>query len=180
LKHADCLVADVDSPRDGIYSHQNPDRVRHYVDVMAKSKFVLCPRGVGTSSWRLFEAMKMGRAPVIISDQWVPPSGPDWSTFSIRVCERDVARIPQILEERAEHAAAMGLAARSQWEQWFSEATCFHSIAGWCGEISASRRVPAALFRLAARAQMLRPCHFRRWASKTVKGALLRTGETSR
>ncbi len=151
LSHASCLLVDVDSPQDGLFSHQNHDRVRHYVDVMVKSRFVLCPRGVGTSSWRLFEAMKMGRAPVIISDQWVPPSGPDWPAFSIRVPEKDVARLPRVLEDRKQEAEKMGLVARSQWEQWFSETACFHRIAGWCSEINASRRLPAALFRVAAR-----------------------------
>ncbi len=44
----------------------------------------------------------------------------------------------------------MGLVARSQWEQRL-ETACFHRIAGWCSEINASRRLPAALFRVAAR-----------------------------
>jgi len=43
-----------------------------YAQVMALSKFVLCPRGCGLSSYRLFESMSLGVAPVIISDQWQP------------------------------------------------------------------------------------------------------------
>ncbi|MGZ5546021.1 MAG: exostosin domain-containing protein, partial [Limisphaerales bacterium] len=45
----------------------------HYLDVSMKSRFMLCPRGQGTASIRLFDAMQMGVAPVIISDKWIRP-----------------------------------------------------------------------------------------------------------
>jgi hypothetical protein len=44
---------------------------QNLVRVAGRSDFVLCPRGAGASSMRLFEVMGMGRAPVIISDAWV-------------------------------------------------------------------------------------------------------------
>ncbi len=40
-----------------------------------RSKFVLCPRGRATSSIRFYEAMALGRVPVVIADDWVPPQG---------------------------------------------------------------------------------------------------------
>jgi len=42
---------------------------QNYARLIANSKFVLCPQGVGPSSLRLFETLLMGRAPVIISDE---------------------------------------------------------------------------------------------------------------
>jgi len=180
LSHPACLVADVESPQGGVFSHQNPDRVSAYADIMEKSKFVLCPRGVGTSSWRLFETMKMGRAPVIISDQWVQPVGPDWAAVSIRVPEKDVARIPRILQDREHEASGMGLAARSQWEKWYSKTSCFHRIASWCNELKTNRRLPRAVFRFAAHAQLLRPTRFRGWAPRALKGLLSRPRTTGR
>ncbi len=59
LRHSNCHLADMHNIG-AVFNHQMPDRVRLYTDVMEKSKFILCPRGVGTSSWRLFETMKMG------------------------------------------------------------------------------------------------------------------------
>ena len=50
---------------------------------------MICPRGWGSSSIRLFEVMEMGRVPVIISDAWVNEA-PKWADFSVRVSEADV------------------------------------------------------------------------------------------
>ncbi len=38
------------------------------------------PRGIGASSVRIFEAMRAGRAPVIISDDWIVPPVGDWGS----------------------------------------------------------------------------------------------------
>jgi hypothetical protein len=111
------------------YSH---DDRRHYGDIITRSKFVLCPRGYACSSWRLFETMKAGRVPVIISDQWVPPVGPAWESFSIRVSQNRVAQIPEILERYESKAATMGHLARKAWEEWFSQEAGFHRIVEWC------------------------------------------------
>ena len=43
------------------------DYYRRYAELTKASKFVLCPRGVGASTIRLFETMRMGRVPVILS-----------------------------------------------------------------------------------------------------------------
>ena len=51
-------------------------RRERFRSVMGRSRFVLCPRGKGTSSIRLYEALAYGCVPVIISDDWVAPAGP--------------------------------------------------------------------------------------------------------
>src|SRR5258706_12122572 len=68
-------------------------RMREYVETLKESKFVLCPRGLGTSSIRLYETLALGRVPVILSDKWVAPEGPDWAAFSLPVEERDAGRV---------------------------------------------------------------------------------------
>ena len=111
-----------------------------YADAMASARFSLCPRGVGAASIRLYESMKMGRPCVILSDAWHPNDGVDWDSFSIRVPEADVLRIPQILEEHADRAAEMGLRARAEWEKWFSEKVRFHRVVELCLDIRRARR----------------------------------------
>jgi hypothetical protein len=101
-------------------------RKRLYADLLARSKFVLCPRGAGTSSYRLFEAMEAGRAPVVISDRWKEPTGPDWSSFLVRIAEADVQRIPDVLKELESQAGDRGRAARAAWEEWFAPDSIFH------------------------------------------------------
>jgi hypothetical protein len=106
-----------------------------YADSIADARFSLCPRGRGTGSIRLFESMKMGRACVIISDDWQPNEHVPWSEFSIRVVERDVPLIPEILEREAHRAAEMGARARLAWKEHFSERVRFHRIVELCLEI---------------------------------------------
>ena len=110
-----------------------------YARVLRDSRFVLCPRGWSPSSVRLFETLKAGRVPVIISDQWTPPAGPDWQGCSICVSESEVACIPALLESLAPNSAQMGEAARNVYEQWFAPDVCFHRIVEWCRGIDASR-----------------------------------------
>src|SRR5262249_2799424 len=82
---------------DGPRRFHNFDYSKTYVDLMRRSKFVLCPRGFGASSIRVFEAMCLGRVPVIISDQWQEPPGVPWSDCSIVVPESEVSHIPNLL-----------------------------------------------------------------------------------
>lgn len=132
-----------------------------YAEICNASKFVLCPRGMGTSSVRLFDTMRMGRVPVILSDEWVAPEGPCWEKFSLRVPEREVAGIPALLEAGEEKAVEMGRLARAQWQEWFSETVCFHNVVEWCLDIKRHRRVPESVAHCIAYIQYLRPFHFR-------------------
>jgi hypothetical protein len=136
LKHQRAHLEDTSAF--SIWFTKNPSEVTRrkqaYADAIARSKFVLCPRGVGTSSYRLYEAMEAGRAPVVISDQWTEPAGPDWSSFLVRVGEADLKRVPGLLEGLESEAADRGRAARAAWESWFAPETIFHnaveSVAG--------------------------------------------------
>jgi hypothetical protein len=69
-----------------------------YRQALERSKFVLCPRGYGPSSFRIYETLAAGRVPVIISDEWTPPAGIDWASCSIRIPEASIAQVPTILE----------------------------------------------------------------------------------
>jgi hypothetical protein len=91
-----------------------------YAEVLGRSAFVVCPRGRGAGSIRLFEALRVGRAPVVVSDDWLPPPFVDWAACSIRVAERDAARLPELLREREGEAKDLGERARATWERCFS------------------------------------------------------------
>jgi hypothetical protein len=128
---------------------------KEYADLMADSLFVLCPRGRAPTSVRLQDTMKIGRVPVILSDEWVPPEGPDWNTFSLRVAEQNVEQIPDLLEEHEHEASIMGARARTAWEDWFAPDVLFHRVAEWCLDIQAERSLPESLLRLTAWWQLL-------------------------
>ncbi len=99
-----------------------------FAESMARSHFVLCPRGIGTSSFRPFESMQAARAPVIISDDWVPPPHVDWD-FALFVPESDIEAIPDLLAERVHEAADRGKAAREAWEIAYAPTVMFDTVA---------------------------------------------------
>jgi hypothetical protein len=156
------------------------DEKARYGGIISRSKFVLCPRGYACSTWRLYETLKAGRVPVIISDQWVPPQGPAWDTCSIRVPERRVAEIPALLERLEPQAETMARAARLAWEDWFSNQTIFHRMVEWC--LLLQRDAPVVSVRqLTPWLQLLRPFYARhvllpraRQAITTRAGSILR------
>ncbi len=113
-----------------------------YAHTIRRSSFVLCPRGIATSSYRAYESMAAGRCPVIISDEWVPPAGPDWEEFAVFVAEDEVGKMPQLLESLEDEAAQRGRLAREAYDEWFGPNVRFHRMIDWCGEVFASRRWP--------------------------------------
>ncbi len=146
--------------------------IRRYVDICRQSAFVLCPRGTGPSSLRLFESMLLGRAPVIVSDDWVAPDGPDWGSFSLQVPEKEVARIPRLLEQHAAQAKVMGQQARKTWEDWFSETVTFHHTVEKCLEIQRRRPLPESVLRYWCYAQVLQPGYLRKVYRTEVLGRI--------
>lgn len=72
-------------------------RKSEYEDALASSEFILCPRGVGPSTLRIFEALASGRTPVILADDLQLPAGIPWEKCSLRYRESEVESIPQML-----------------------------------------------------------------------------------
>jgi hypothetical protein len=145
---------------------EGPDAERtfkqDFVDISAASGFILCPRGAGPSSIRLFEALEMGRAPVILSDDWQPPAGIDWTTCSVRVRERDVCHLPRILRDHESAAATLGQAARRIWEDHFGPRAVFDWVVGQATELLAIPRLTRAAAVTLGWCQLARPSHLRR------------------
>lgn len=110
-------------------------RRAHFMNTLARSRFVLCPRGRGTSSIRLYEALAAGRVPVIISDEWVPPKGPNWESFSIRWPERQTDGLVTALRERDGDWTELSTAARAAYSQFFAPEIMFDQIVSRCADL---------------------------------------------
>jgi hypothetical protein len=143
LKHPRAHIADT-SAADffGAQTDEIDRQRKRYAEIIVRSKFVLCPRGAGASSFRIFETMAAGRVPVILSDAWVPPAGPDWQNCAVFIPERDVENVGAILETYEERFPYMAQAARREWEQWFAPDTLFHRMAESLKDIVKTRRTP--------------------------------------
>lgn len=119
----------ISEERRGVYE-------KNYVETILASQFVLCPRGFGPCSYRLFETMQLGRVPVIISDDWVPIQGVPWEQCSLTVRESEVDSIPVFLEQRASDAKVMGQRAREVWEEHFSPAVSLKRMLDVAAELA--------------------------------------------
>jgi len=157
-----------------------------YAETMRQCRFNLCPRGnvlAGAGS-RLYETMQAARVPVIISDWITLPEGVDWNTCSVRVRERDISLIPEILREYTDRWPQMAVNARRAWEAHFCEEAILGELGRqmrvllkWKGEetitarLSGSGRVALGLMSWKTRQcyalmQKLRT----RWQSNSSKG----------
>ncbi|HCT43945.1 MAG: hypothetical protein CMJ35_00675 [Phycisphaerae bacterium] len=90
-----------------------------FVEQILNSRFVLCPAGAGPSSYRLYEAMRCGRSPVIISECWTPPQGPSWESFAIMVHPSRARELPKILNAAEGRWKELGINARTEWERHY-------------------------------------------------------------
>jgi hypothetical protein len=157
LRHPRAHIADT-SAADffGSQTEEIEQQKQRYAEVMARSKFVLCPRGAGPSSFRIFETMAAGRVPVILSDQWVPPAGPDWKNCAVFSPEKQVEELGAILEKHEERFPRMAAAARKEWEEWFAPETLFHRMTEALKEIIEKRRKPESVLSRKVTARYLR------------------------
>ena len=137
LEHPDAAVREVRGFT--FYDPSSTDfegRRAYYRDVVGRSRFVLCPRGRGTSSIRTYETLAAGRVPVIIADDWVPPAGPQWELFSIRWPEGRTAGLVEMLTDRDRHWCDMSANARKAYEQFFAPNVAFHNVIELCEDLS--------------------------------------------
>lgn len=103
-------------------------RIARHVELVRRSKFVLCPYGHGPATLRVYEAMAAGRVPVILSDEWLPPVGPDWGSFSVRWPERMALQVPAFLESIEDRYEAMARGALRAFGEWYRPEVSFHSV----------------------------------------------------
>lgn len=122
------------------------NRQKQYYNIMLQSKFVLCPRGWGATSYRLFEALRLGIAPVIISDEWIFPKGPKWDDFSIIISRKDIGSLEKRIMEKESDFASMGVLARIAYEHYFDDSVIFDYIIRNCLEIKKKQVIPESIF----------------------------------
>lgn len=129
-----------------MYTADKPKQPQQeYAELLSDSKFVLCPRGISSSSIRLFETLKAGRVPVILSDNWVRPIGCDWDKFAIFVPENEVASIPALLEREEANWPEKAKLARQVWEDLFAPQTIFNYCIDCLLQLNPQQPVPLTL-----------------------------------
>lgn len=146
FKRPDIVVKDTsafDAFRHGVDGKEQAQR--DYYELSLRSRFILCPRGVGPNSVRLFEALQLGIAPIIVSDAWIPCDGPDWKSFALFVPERNVHRIEEIATAHEPEFVARGEAAFRAHQRFFAPSSYFNYLVSAATSIQHSRLVPERL-----------------------------------
>jgi len=90
--------------------------------------------------------MQLGVAPVIISDRWRYPSGPDWQEFSITISERQIHNLEEIVCGYEDLYADMGQEARQAYYKYFSEPVYFNYLIDNCLEILRTQKIPESWY----------------------------------
>jgi hypothetical protein len=97
-----------------------------FIDSMAHSWTALCPKGKGENTYRFFEAMSMGRIPILISDNCLLPYEDeiDYASFMLRLSENDISNAGSIIldwvsGQTAETLIAKCNKSRHIWENYF-------------------------------------------------------------
>jgi hypothetical protein len=149
-----------------------PEKNTHelYAAASRRSVFVLCPRGYGVCSIRLFETMMLGRVPVILSDDWTPPADVDWNGFSVCIRERGDPRLLERLQDLLPRAKEMGSLARQTWLKFFAGDAAVERIVGECLDLLATRTFPEKWARLRALRHQLHPYHLKRRIATSLSG----------
>jgi hypothetical protein len=103
------------------YNHSIEEK-QIYKNSLINAKFSLCPAGWAPVTFRIYESMALGKCPVIIADQFMPPEGPDWQAYSIFVPENKINKLKQTLQEQESSYYELGEKAYQNWERFFSPA----------------------------------------------------------
>lgn len=92
---SDCLVSG--KPWNINVNQQN---MNNFLNIMSMSKFSLCPRGYGTTSFRLYESLQLKTVPVYISNDHALPWSDelDWKEFCVIIKSNQIECIYDILK----------------------------------------------------------------------------------
>ena len=82
--------------------YESTPNIKHYKEILKRSTFTLAPRGFGYTSFRLFEAIRMGSIPIYIwEDKCALPFEDiiDWKTFAIVINIDEMENLSTILKD---------------------------------------------------------------------------------
>jgi Exostosin family len=125
--------------RDHCYFADTLDSIRQgrkeYVGNMLSSDYIVCGRGGGNFSYRLYETLCCGRIPVFINTDCILPYEAyiDWKKYCVWVDESDISKLPQAVAEfhkklSPEDFIVLQKECREIWEQWLSPEGFFGNL----------------------------------------------------
>jgi hypothetical protein len=109
-----------------------------YVENTVASDFVLCTRGWGNFSFRLYETLCLGRIPIFVDTDCILPVDEliDWRSLCVWVDQGDLAHLAEIAREAYDamdgaEFARRQLQCREVWQSYLSPEGFFDYLHGW-------------------------------------------------
>lgn len=91
--------------RKEFFNESDDTKRNEYIKLLARSRFSLCPRGIGENTIRFWESLKAGAIPILISNCPLPDCW-DWSNTIIRFSEYEFLTYPFKLNIKTKIAKA--------------------------------------------------------------------------
>lgn len=111
------------SGKEGFYFYDTSKSFGPFKEIMLQSKFAICPRGYGRTSFRMYEALQMGTVPVYISDyHWLPfEKYVDWNRLAICITPDKMCSLPERLRSYSDDQInEMAKYGKEVWNRYFS------------------------------------------------------------
>jgi Exostosin family/Methyltransferase domain len=97
-----------------------------YRMILQHSKFAICPRGYGITSFRMFEAMSYGCVPLYVSDEFWEPFNIPFENYGIKIRPEEIKDIPKIL--KTIDVPKMQKKVEEYFKKYFVYSSCFENI----------------------------------------------------
>jgi len=119
-----------------------------FVNNIVQSDYILCARGAGNFSYRLYETLSLCRIPVFIDTDSVLPYEEfiDWKRYCVWVDEKEISHIAQKIVEfhnrlSPQYFVELQIACRKLWEEWLSPEGYFSNFYRFFPDSKAARDI---------------------------------------
>ncbi len=133
------LVTEIDLA-EAFHGHQPPEvqqaRRQRYLELSSQSLAILCPAGDGANSIRFFEALALGRLPILAADCLLPfEDRIDYDRFVLRISPAEIGSAGTMVHDwlcrfSDQELMARCREARQTWEEWFAPASRARALWG--------------------------------------------------
>src|SRR5438874_12929340 len=90
--------------------------------------------------------MEAGIGPVIVSDDWLPPTGPSWEQFALLIPECEIGSISDKVKAHEHEYRDRGRLAREEWEQYFSPQNYWTFMLASIRRIQEHQKLPESVY----------------------------------
>lgn len=108
------------------YISYEPHSIERYCEIISQSHYTFCPRGYGSNSFRICEAMQYGSIPVYISDEFIRPFKDRIENWMVVVYRNEIDELPETLQ--VWDNITKGAFGTNYYNKYYTYEGCFNQI----------------------------------------------------